>query len=75
VKLKPEVSHQIDLAYFLNSDHVTFELTPFVNLISNYIFSEKLTSVYGGDSIPDPDEPTPAFKFTQSSTLIGGEIC
>ena len=75
VKLKPEVSHQIDLAYFLNSDHVTFELTPFVNLISNYIFSEKLTSVYGGDSIPDPDEPTPAFKFTQgSSTLIGGEI-
>ncbi len=34
-----------------------------------------MTSVFGGDSIPDPDEPTPAFKFTQgSSTLIGGEI-
>lgn len=73
--LKSEISHQIDLAYFLNSDHVTFELTPFANFISNYIFSEKLTSVLGGDSIPDPTDPAPAFKFTQgNATLLGGEI-
>lgn len=73
--LKPEISHQIDLAYFLNSDHVTFEFTPFANFISNYIFSEKLTSAFGGDSIPDPAEPAPAFKFAQgNATLIGGEI-
>lgn len=73
--LKSEVSHQIDLAYFLNSDHVTFEFTPFANFISNYIFSEKLTSAFGGDSIPDPSDPTPAYKFTQgNATLIGGEI-
>ncbi len=73
--LKSEISHQIDLAYFLNSDHVTFELTPFTNIISNYIFSEKLPSVFGGDSIPDPSNPSPAFKFTQgNATLIGGEI-
>lgn len=73
--LKAEVSHQIDLAYFLNSDHITFELTPYANFISNYIFSEKLSSVLGGDSIPDPSDPTPAYKFTQgNATLIGGEI-
>ena len=73
--LKSEVSHQIDLAYFLNSDHVTFEFTPFANFISNYIFSEKLTSAFGGDSITDPSDPTPAFKFTHgNATLIGGEI-
>jgi iron complex outermembrane receptor protein len=73
--LKPEISHQIDLAYFLNSDHVTFEFTPFANYISNYIFTEKLTSTLGGDSIPDPADPAPAFKFAQgNTTLIGGEI-
>ena len=74
-ELKSEVSHQIDLAYFLNSDHVTFEFTPFTNFISNYIFSGKLTSAFGGDSIPDLTDPTPAYKFTQGdATLIGGEI-
>jgi iron complex outermembrane receptor protein len=73
--LKSEVSHQIDLAYFLNSDHVTFEFTPFANFISNYIFSEKLISSFGGDSILDPADPAPAFKFAQgNATLIGGEI-
>lgn len=73
--LKSEVSHQIDLAYFLNSDHVTFELTPFVNFISNYIFIKKITSMSGGDSIPDPEDPAPAFKFAQSNAmLVGGEI-
>lgn len=73
--LKAEASHQIDLAYFLNSDHVTFEFTPFANFISNYIFSEKLTSALGGDSIPNPAEGAPAFKFAQgNATLIGGEI-
>ena len=75
IDLTPEYSHQIDLAYFLNADHVTFEFTPFVNFISNYIFTEKLTSTLGGDSIPDPTEPLSAFKFTQgNATLLGGEI-
>lgn len=73
--LKSEVSHQIDLAYFLNSDHITFEFTPYANFISNYIFTEKLASKFGGDSIPDPSDPTPAYKFTQgNATLVGGEI-
>jgi iron complex outermembrane recepter protein len=74
-ELKSEVSHQLDIAYFLNSDHVSFELTPFANFISNYIFSEKLSSKNGGDSIPDLSDPTPAFKFAQGNAqLLGAEI-
>jgi iron complex outermembrane receptor protein len=73
--LKSEISHQIDIAYYLNSDHVSFSLTPFVNFIGNYIYSEKLNGVNGTDSIPDPSEPAPAFKFTSgNATLLGGEI-
>ena len=73
--LKSETSHQIDLAYFYNSDHVRFELTPFANFIANYIFPEKLESINGGDSIPDLKDPTPAYKFTQGNAqLFGGEV-
>ena len=73
--LKPELSHQIDAAYFLGTDHIAFEFTPFVNFISNYIFTRKLAAAMGGDSIPDLSDPTPAFRFTQgNATLVGGEI-
>jgi len=74
-ELKPEISHQIDIAYFLNTQHVTLEVTPFANFISNYIFSEKLISKSGNDSIPDPADPAPAYKFAQgNATLLGGEF-
>ncbi len=73
--LKSETSHQIDLAYFLNSDHITFELTPFVNFISNYIFTEKMQDANGNDVIMNPENPVPAFRFTQGNAqLLGGEI-
>lgn len=74
--LKPEVSHQFDLGYFLNTDHVTFEVTPFVNLLRDYIYLEKLSSLAGGDSIPDPeDSGSTAFRYTQgNATLYGGEV-
>lgn len=74
--MKPEISHQVDLAYFLNTDHVTLEATPFINLIQHYIFLKKLVGVSGNDSIPDPAEPeTIAFQYTQGNAqLYGGEI-
>ncbi len=73
--LKPELSHQIDLAYFYNSDHLTIECTPFVNFISNFIYSKKLLAASGGDSIPDILDPAPAFEFTQGNTiLLGSEL-
>jgi iron complex outermembrane recepter protein len=73
--LKSETSHQIDLAYFKNAEHLTFEFTPFVNFISNYIFTEKLTDANGNEIIKDPSDPAPAYQFTQgNATLWGGEI-
>jgi iron complex outermembrane recepter protein len=73
--LKSEISHQFDVAYFLNSEHITLEVTPFTNFISNYIYFEKMKDALGNDIIPDPSDPVPAFKFVQSNaTLLGGEL-
>ncbi len=75
LNLKSEISHQIDVAYFFNSEHTTFEITPFANFIANYVYSEKIKDALGNDIIPDPSEPAPAYKFVQgNTTLVGGEI-
>lgn len=75
INLKSEISHQIDAAYFLNSDHISFEFTPFVNFISNYIYTEKMQDANGNDVIIDPSDPVPAFRFTQGNAqLFGGEV-
>ena len=73
--LKSEISHQFDIAYFLNSDHITFEFTPFVNVISNYIYTQKMLDSNGNEVIIDINNPAPAFRFTQGkATLLGGEL-
>jgi iron complex outermembrane receptor protein len=73
--LKSEISHQVDIAYFLNSDHITFELTPYANFISNYVFIQKMVDENGNDIIPNPSDPAPAFQYTQgNATLLGGEV-
>jgi iron complex outermembrane receptor protein len=74
-QLSSETSFQIDFGYFLNTDHITLEVTPFINFISNYIYVEKIKSITGGDSIPDINDPRPAFKFIQGNArILGGEI-
>ncbi len=70
--LKAEYNHQIDLAYYFNSDHLNIEISPYVNFIQNYIYSEKLLGLNGGDSIPDISDPTPAYKFTQGNARLWG---
>lgn len=73
--LKSEISHQVDIAYFLKSEHITFELTPYANFISNYVFIQKMVDENGNDIIPDPSDPAPAFQYTQgNATLLGGEV-
>jgi iron complex outermembrane recepter protein len=73
--LKSEISHQIDLAFFHNAEHLTIELTPFANFISNYIFTKKLKDLAGNDIIIDPSDPAPAFQFTQGEAILfGAEI-
>lgn len=73
--LKPEVSHQLDVAYILDDNHFSIQITPFFNNIQNYIFASKLLNTAGFDSIPDPNDPAPAFTFKQgNATLMGGEL-
>lgn len=73
--LKPEVSHQLDAGLTVSTHHLSLEVTPFLNNIQHYIYLHKLTSVLGSDSIPDPDDPSPAFRYKQGNALLyGGEI-
>lgn len=73
--LKSEISHQIDMAYFFSSRHITLEFTPFVNFIGNYIYLEKMVGDDGSEIIPDPADPAPAFEYTSGNvTLVGGEV-
>jgi len=73
--LKPETSVQLDLALGMNSEHVTCELSLFRNSISHYIYTEKLNSVFGGDSVMGTSDPMAVFKFVQGDAdLSGGEV-
>jgi len=69
--LKPESSLQLDYELGYNTEHVSAKINLFANNISNYIFSRKLSSVMGADSIADG---APAYKFDSGNAqLIGGE--
>jgi iron complex outermembrane recepter protein len=73
--LKPETSLQADLGFIINANHITAELSLFYNDIQNYIFARKLESVFDGDSIADPADPAPVFKYAQEhAVLYGGEF-
>jgi len=70
--LKAENSLQLDYAIGLNSKHVTAEVDLFSNSINNFIFSRKLESVFGGDSI---NQGYSTFKFVSgNANLVGGEF-
>ncbi len=72
--MKAESSLQFDYAIGLNTDHVSAEIDVFNNNIENFIYTEKLNSIDGGDSIVDPNDPVPTFKYTQgNANLFGGE--
>lgn len=74
-QLNSETSIQIDAELLYNSKHISFELAVFNNSIQNYIFLQKLNSVFGGDSIINLDDPAPTFQFVQgNANLYGGEI-
>ncbi len=70
--LKAESSLQLDYALGLNSHHITAEVDLFSNTISHFIFTEKLNSTAGGDSLIND---IPVYKYTAGNTnLLGGEI-
>lgn len=70
--LKSENSLQLDYELGYNTEHVNAKLNLFANAISNYIFSHKLTSIHGNDSI---QSGYPAYKFDSGNAqLVGGEF-
>lgn len=74
--LKPEFNLQEDLGLFYQGTHVTASVEVFHNLVSNYIYNEKLVSAAGGDSLlVQHGESLPVFKFRQTAArLYGGEV-
>lgn len=66
--LQAENNFQFDIAYTLHSDHISIELSPFVNYVSNYIFLDKSEKTSVKDEML-------IFKFQQGHALLfGGEI-
>ncbi len=73
--LKPETSLQIDVSLVFNSKHISAEFSLFQNDINNYIYTKKLSAKSGMDSIPDPQEPVPAYQYVHGKAqLRGGEF-
>ncbi len=75
VDLNPETSLQIDASMMVNAQHVSAELSVFQNSIEGYIYTKKLLASNGMDSIPDPNDPAPAYQYVQGKAqLRGGEF-
>ncbi len=75
--LSSETSFQVDGGIDINTEHFTFSGDLFYNNINNYIFSRKLESAAGNDSIPtvDNDAQFAAFKYFQTDAhLYGAEF-
>ena len=73
--LNPETSLQLDASLLFNSAHVNAEFSVFQNDIQNYIYTKKLLAKSGMDSIPNPQEPVPAYQYVQGQAqLRGGEF-
>lgn len=73
--LKPEFSWQNDIGVFFENEHVSASAEVFSNIITNYIFNQKVQSLLGGDSIyVETGNAYPVFKFIQTKTeLVGFE--
>lgn len=72
---KPEFNLQQDMGVFFDNEHISASAELFNNIISNYIFNQKLESLFGGDSIyTESGNNYPVFKFKQTKAqLFGGE--
>jgi iron complex outermembrane receptor protein len=69
----PEFSLQEDIGFVYASTYVVVNFSVFYNTIQNYIFNQRLLSVFGGDSVLVPGNQT--YKFQQGKAeLYGGEM-
>ncbi|HMU45317.1 MAG TPA: TonB-dependent receptor [Chitinophagaceae bacterium] len=71
--LKSEKSFQTDAGFELSEEHFNLSLSTFYNRINDFIFYNKLNSVFGGDSLVFSDgENIPSYKFNQNDAKLYG---
>ena len=71
-RLAAETSLQIDAGVSYVTDHVRFSVDAFENSISNYIFTRRLLTSAGADSLNNGDG---VFRYEQGQArLLGGEV-
>jgi iron complex outermembrane receptor protein len=69
ISLKPEAGYEVDVAYGNNGRDVNFEVDGFDNYINHFIFSDRLGSKNGVDSLIDGK---PAYKYMANTAVIAG---
>ena len=69
INLKAEQGYEVDVAYGNNGKDVNFEVDGFYNYIKNFIFSDRLASKNGADSIL---LGKPIYKYGANTAIIGG---
>jgi len=69
IDLKPEGGYEADVAFGNNGIDVSCEADGFYNYINNFIFSDRLGSKAGGDSLI---QGKPAYKYTANAAVIAG---
>lgn len=69
---KSETSFQTDAGITYENKNFYFDANFFQNSISNYSYSQKLLSNFGGDSIVDLSNPVPTFKYVQGNAILYG---
>lgn len=67
--LKPESGYQADVAVGNNGRDVNFEVDGFCNYIDNFIFSDRLTNIHGGDTIAQGKS---IFQYKANTAIIAG---
>ncbi|HVM87857.1 MAG TPA: TonB-dependent receptor [Puia sp.] len=73
---KSEFSFQEDIGFAYSSKYLVINFSVFNNVVSNYIFNQRLSSVFGGDSLSASGSVSyPTYKFQQGKAqLYGGEL-
>lgn len=67
--LKSEDAYAFDLGLDVNTQHVSLNVSPYINHINNYIYYQKLLTGSGADSLIGD---VPAYQFTQQSANLYG---
>ena len=71
-RLAAETSLQVDAGVSYVTDHVRFSVDAFENSIDNYIFTRRLLTAAGADSLNNGDG---VFRYEQGQArLLGGEV-